>query len=471
MKKKYLCTSLMFFVSVFLFCQELVLKVKNPPTIVGWVYQKGKLENSYCLYDDNYLIFANAKEQGKPIIHIYREHSSSIISSSFCISNKQFVALDNENIVLNARFDSLDAPLTRKAHEKLIAKSIALSPNDEMEVLGFENGFIQTHYLLRRNKKNFDVYFKAHDDFIYSVSFSSLGQYFVTSGKDEKIKVWDSKTLALVKEISCYTENLCPSIFSPLDDLFVYCTSQKTLCISDIDGNLQKEIAVMDGIRLAKFTEKKDRIAVLTDSKRLEFYNLLTGKYEGAIASLENVCSFDVNIVTGDILVGTEEGEIYLTSEKDIKILKESSKQSKVKKIEVNEKDVSDKKKTYELSTNVLKYLALKEDDDIQVSDLRKPIFPIKIKDETPLEDPVRFSKKTELIEKNPTSMSAKTLNENVLDGDRIEFREKTATTEDVKEEKPSNETYESQGNVQNTTSSEKADNEIQEDENNYKED
>lgn len=84
-----------------------------------------------------------------------------------------------------------------------------------------------------------------------------MGQYFITSGRDEKLKIWNAKTLTLVKELPFYSDNLCPAIFSHFNDNFVYCTSRQTLFISDIEGKLQKEIIITDGIRLAKFTEKK----------------------------------------------------------------------------------------------------------------------------------------------------------------------------------------------------------------------
>ena len=432
MKKRYLCASLMFFVSAFLFSQELILKVKNHANIVGWVYQKEKLEDSYCLYDDNYLIFASSKNQQKPIIYVYKEHSYSIISGSFYISNKEFVALDSENEVLEARFDALDKSTMRKVHENLVAKSIALSPNDEMIITGFANGFIQTHYLLKHTKKNFDVHFKAHNDVIYSISFNSMGQYFITSGKDEKIKIWDAKTLNLIKELSLYSENLCPSIFSPLNDNFAYCTSNQTLCVSDVDGKLQKEIAITDGIRLIKFTEKKDRIAVLTDSKRLEFYNIETGKYEGAIDTLQDICSFDVNIVTGAILLGTEEGEVYLASNKDIKI-RANQQQPQMKKTQINKTSVNEGLKTASLSTNILKYLALEEDDNIRESVAKKSSF--SIKDETPLEDPITFTTKTETNKKLPNKTVKKTLNETGLDEEEVEFQESSTEDESLASE------------------------------------
>ena len=424
----------MFFICVFLSSQELILKVKNPANVVSWVYQKGLLENSYCLYDDNYLIFASSLDVQKPIIHIYKEHFSSIVSTSFYISNKQFVALDDQNIVLEAKFENLEKIQTRKVHEKLFAKSIALSPNDEMEVLGFENGFVQTHYLLKHNsKKNFDIYFKAHDDYIYSVSFNSLGQYFITCGKDEKVKVWDAKTLSILKEFESYCENLCPTVFSPFDDKFAYCTSEKTLCVSNIDGSFNKEIAVVDGIKLVKFTEKKDRIAVLTDSKRLEFYNVATGKYEGTIGRLENICSFDVNLVTGAILAGTEEGEVYLSSNKDVKIAKQN--QNQLIKRQLN--NIEDKKeiKMPTFSKNVLKYLALEEDEEVQVVEKDTRFLPLK--DECPLEDPVTFTKKTEPIKKAPTKAISKTLNEIGLDEQEIEFQENSSEAESESSDEP----------------------------------
>lgn len=427
MKKIYLCTSLMFFASALLFSQELILKVKNHANIVGWVYQKENLEDSYCLYDDNYLIFASSTNQKKPIIYVYKEHSYSIISGSFYISNKEFVALDSENMVLKARFDAPDKSTMRKVHENLVAQSIALSPNDEMIITGFANGFIQTHYLLKHAEKNFDVHFKAHNDVIYSISFNSMGQYFITSGKDERIKIWDAKTLNLIKEFSHYCENLCPSIFSPLNDNFAYCTSRQTLCVSDIDGKLQKEIAIMDGIRLIKFTEKKDRIAVLTDSKRLEFYNVETGKYEGAIDTLQDICSFDVNIVTGAILLGTEEGEVYLASNRDIKI-RATLQKTQIKKKQINETSVNEEAKVPTLSTNILKYLALEEDDNIQESVAKKPSF--SVKDESPLEDPITFTTKTETNKKVPNKTLKKTLNETGLDEEGVEFQESSTEKE-----------------------------------------
>lgn len=439
--RKYLLMPLMFFFTVFLFSQELILKVKNSANIIGWVYQKERLDGSYCLYDDNYLIFASSTNQQRPIIHIYKEHSSSIISSNFYISNAQFVALDDENVVLEARFDDLEKYKTRKVHEKLSAKSIAISPNDEMEVVGFENGFVQIHFILKRAKKNFDVHFKAHDDCIYSVNFNAMAQYFITSGKDGKIKIWDTKTLTLVKEFSFYSENLFPAIFSRFDDSFIYCSSRQTLCISDIDGKLQKEIAVMDGIRLAKFTEKKDRIAVLTESKRLEFYNVATGQYEGTINSLENICSFDINVVTGAILVGTEEGEVYLTSAKDIRIKKQELKQVQVKKqppvnkndsVE-NKKDIIDEVTTPSLSSDILRYLGLEDDEDVQEPTPKKSRFPIK--DETPLEDPITFTKRAEPSKKAPAVANTKKLNDSVLDDEEIEFNSSYAKPEEEKDE------------------------------------
>lgn len=462
MKKKYLCVSIMFFVSVFLFSQELILKVKSPANIIGWVYQKEKLEDSYCVCDNNYLIFASSKNQQKPLIHIYKERMSSIISGSFYISNKQFVVLDDENTVLAARFDNLENITVRKVHENLVARSTALSPNDEMVATGFANGFVQIHYLLRHSKKNFDLHFKAHNDSIYSINFNSMGQYFISSGKDEKIKIWDAKTLSLVKEFSCYTESLCPAIFSPLNDNFAYCTSRQTLCISNIDGNIQKEIAIMDGIRLAKFTEKKDRIAVLTDSQKLEFYNVETGKFEGVIPTLENICSFDVNIVTGAILVGTEEGDVYLSSNKDIKILKDSMKQSQTKKVQINKAKREEKPKMPELSMNMLVYLGL-EEEEVKESNLNKPFFPIK--DETPLEEPIAFAKKIEPIKKAPIKTNIKTLNETVLDDKTIEFQKDAPHTENKEGEKTTDEVSETQEEEVEDHPDEEPKTEIQEDE------
>ncbi|MGP1437501.1 MAG: hypothetical protein ACTTKH_00345 [Treponema sp.] len=440
MKKKGLCVFIILFVAnVFLFSQELILKVKNPINILGWIYQKGMLEDSYYLCDNNYIILASTTNQQKQIIHIYKEHSSPVISSSSYISNMQFVALDDENIVLETSFDDLENPKTRKVHERLVAKSVSVSPDDAMEVVGFANGFVQTHYLLKLAKKAFDVHFKAHNDSVYSIHFNSMGQYFITSGKDEKIKIWDAKTLTLVKELAFCSENQCPAIFSPFNDNFAYCTSRQTLCVSDVGGRSKKEIVVTAGIKIAKFTEKKDRIAVLTEAKSLEFYNITTGQYEGCIPLLKDVeiSSFDINIVTGNVLIGTEAGEIYLSSNKEIKniVLKDKKPKAQARKVQVEQKPIAREEKTKEqpLSTNVLNYLVLEDEEVVKEPELKKPFFPIK--NETPLEEPITFDKKVEPAKKASTKI--KTLNELVLDDEEVEFQENTSEEMQAKEEEP----------------------------------
>ena len=57
-----------------------------------------------------------------------------------------------------------------------------------------------------------------------------------------------------------------------------------------------------------------------------------------------------------------------------------------------------------------------------------KPFFPIK--DETPLEEPITFTKKLESGKKVQTNVSAKTLDEIVLE-DEIEFQENVTPNED----------------------------------------
>ena len=231
-----------------------------------------------------------------------------------------------------------------------------------------------------------------------------------------------------MKELPFYSDNLCPAIFSHFNDNFVYCTSRQTLFISDIEGKLQKEIIITDGIRLAKFTEKKDRIAVLTDSKKLEFYNITTGECEGTIPSLADICSFDIHLVTGAILLGCETGEIYLSSNKEIKNVALKKTLKNTKKLQENKTQVNKEVKIPELSKNILDYLGFEEDDEINESDLMKPFFPIK--DETPLEEPITFTKKLESGKKVQTNVSAKTLDEIVLE-DEIEFQENVTSNED----------------------------------------
>ena len=438
--------------------EELILKVKENPTIAGWIYQKGQLENSYCLYERNYMILANANislKVSNPILHIFKEHESDILSSSFSISNRHFVSLDSSGMLIERMFADSSKVNVRKVHERLKPASVAISPDDSVELVGFKNGFIQAHSLLKKAKKNVDVYFKAHTGSVYSIKFNALGNYFVSSGGEGKIKIWQAKDLSLIREVDTVklddSLSAIPAIFSPLNDIFVYTSSEKMLAFSDIQGKNIDTVFVADGIKEVHFTEKKDVIAVLTLMGNLEFYSISKGKYLGTIPAINelSIFSFSINIINGNLLIATTEGEIYLCTSKEIKNVKVAKTKRKNKQDEKALQMAEVKKikedKEQELSDNVLEYWGL--EDGVNVSrTTRKPFFPIK--DETPLEPPLSVvphkTKEVKKAQKNPDMQ--KTLNQTIFD-EEIEFQPS------VEEE---NETEESYDDIENEEGKEK---------------
>ena len=412
---------------------------------MGWVYQKGKLENSYCLYDRNYLLLANGSAisyNQNPILSIFKEHEAEIISSNFSISNTHFVSLDANNTVIEHSFSDESYSKKRQAHEKLKALSIAISPNDESEMVGFENGFIQVHSILRKSKKDFDLYFKAHKKGVYSIKFNSLGSYFISSGLDDSVKVWDSKDLKMLAQFSAFTKSGFSPLFSPLKDDFVYLSDEKMLVVSNIQGDLSHTIFVSEGIKMAGFTEQEDKIAILTLDGRLLFYSISTGKMLGELysGSASPINSFSVNIVSGDIVLGTNEGEVYLCNKGDISSVS-LSKKNKIEKAKGKERNTSslssedafissikddgnvDKQSFPKPSDREIDYWGLEDAPTVVDSAMGKPSF--SIKDETPLEEPMQVLGKEEAKakEKKEKAKSPKSLNATVFDDDNdIDF-------------------------------------------------
>lgn len=429
------------FTHLTLFCESLILKVKGPANIVGWVYKGGKLENSYCLYDRNYLLLARASDASynqNPIFNIFKEHEDKIISSNFSISNTRFVSLDVNNTIVEHSFTDESYSKKRLAHEKLKALSIAISPDDGMEIIGFENGFIGIHSLLKKSKKGFDLYFKAHKGAVHSIKFNSLGNYFISSGQDDCVKIWDSKDLKMIAQFSAFTKNGFSSFFSPLKDDFVYLSDEKMLVVSNIAGDSLRTIFVNEGIKMASFTEGEEKIAILTLDGHLLFYSISTGKMLGELncSSSSSINSFSVNIILGDIVLGTEEGEVYLYNKEDIvsgnlakKNKKEVVKKGKTKektdtsystkktdsnKEENSNKEISDD----EFLDNKIEYWGLEDAPALIDFTISKPSF--SIKDETPLEEPMEVRRKEEakVNEKKEKARSTKELNATVFDDD-----------------------------------------------------
>ncbi len=421
--KKYYCFVFFLILNPFLFSQELVLKVKSEPNVVGWIYKNGELENSYCIYERNYLILASTAKQKKlSILNIFKEHSSPIISSNFSLSNMKFVSLDEEGKLIERRFDNWNDVKIQNLNKKLFPKSVAISPDDELVIVGFENGFLQAHFILKNAKKDFSAYFKGHSASIYSISFNAIGKCFLTSGKDEKVKLWDSKTLSLLNEFDAFTNNLCPAFFSPIEDVFVYCTSEKLLSVCDTMGNIKNTIFVEDGIKLAKFTEKKDKIAILTSKNQMEFYSISNGRCLGQMPALVDfsINSFDVNIIKGDILLSTSTGEIYLASLHDIKKIhkNERGKHSTqdnaddVKEMQENSEDEAFEKENDELSDNLEKEELEENLEEINIiEDIKLSSF--RLNEETPLDEPDAF-----VIKKEKKKNNNKKLNEIILEDD-----------------------------------------------------
>ena len=265
----------------FLTSQELILKVKDKPCIIGWVYQKGKFENTYCLYERNYIILANASSTSSntsPILNIFKEHEVPVVSSNISFSKPHIISLDEGGKIVNIGLVDEDQKKIRAFDVRLRASSVAISPDNKIELVGFGNGFIQTYSLLKKTKKDFNISFKAHSSPIYSISFNALGDYFITSSMDNKVKIWKTKDLSLVKEMESFNQDLVPALFSRLSDKFLYAKSETMLSVSNMKEEISS-IFVRDGIKMAKFTEKKDAIIVLTKQSHIEFYNIKTGSY------------------------------------------------------------------------------------------------------------------------------------------------------------------------------------------------
>lgn len=414
--------------------QELILKVKDKPCIIGWIYQKDKLENTYCLYDRNYVILANSSyisSDASPILDIFKEHEKEVISANFSFSKPHIISLDAGGKIVNRSLVDEGHTKVRDFDVRLRPSSVAISPDNKMELVGFGNGFIQIYSLLKKTQKDFNISFKAHTSPIYSISFNPLGDYFITSSLDNKIKIWKTKDLSLIREMEAFNQDLVPALFSRLSDKFLYAKSETMLSISSIEGEVSS-IFIKDGIQMAKFTEKKDAIMVLTKKSHIEFYNIKTGGYLGTIPSIINfpITSFDINIVSGKILVGSSTGEIYLCDVNELKNIKMEDK-----KIPTKKNTIKGKEKTQQnapLSNNQLEYLGL--DDVISVqSPLRKPSF--SIKDETPLEEPMEVlpqkPKEEKKVKISNKKEDEKTLDESVLENDDIDFTSNATDEED----------------------------------------
>ncbi|KAF8691120.1 NACHT domain, partial [Rhizoctonia solani] len=166
--------------------------------------------------------------QSTPHIYIsmllFWPQSSSI---SRCYANQMQGMIRIEGTAMDLRQLAL---VTSKSMGAAI-QSIALSPDSRTLAIGY-NAFI--NILDAFNLQTVAPRFKAHDEQVHSIAFSSNGTRLVSDSKDATVSVWDTQSWSRVLgPLKGHSRGIETVIFSPDDNLIISGSNDKTVRIWD----------------------------------------------------------------------------------------------------------------------------------------------------------------------------------------------------------------------------------------------
>ena len=300
---------------LFLFCAfisdaaaaELILKLDNTPLAIGYTDKAGL----YCTADGADVLIASTVE--KAVVFNLKEHKGTVFALSFSPLTSSFISAGEDNIIVKRNFNSAPPLGVFPLHDTLKLKSIALSPDGKMIAAGLENGFLTVNLTLKLSEKNLDVGFKAHEKTIYSVHFNYNGSYVITAAYDNKIKIWNSENLTLVREFDFFGNNKTPAVFSPVENVFASTLAANEIVIRTLDGKKTASIKTEKSIKNFMFTESGTHLVVLNELNELCVFDTATGNLVGIIPPCikEELTAFAVKGDMTEIIAGYASGEIY----------------------------------------------------------------------------------------------------------------------------------------------------------------
>jgi len=153
----------------------------------------------------------------------------------------------------------------------------------------------------------------GHSSEVLSVAFSPDGKYFISGSKDHCIKLWDVKTVTLIRTFSDHSEKVNAVRFSPYGTFIVSASSDNTIKLWDMNsGKLIRSLWAQSSLSICISSDEKWLVSGHSDN-RIRLWELKSGK---CIKTLSGH-SDDVNAVyfspdAKQIVSGSSDNQIIL---------------------------------------------------------------------------------------------------------------------------------------------------------------
>lgn len=161
---------------------------------------------------------------------------------------------------------------------------------------------------------------QSASSYIYSMDFSDNGKYLAAATDNDAIYFWDASSGETLSKISYNSLAHMQIKFTKDSSSIITGRDEHTMALYNMQGVETLAMDVKEKIKAFEYLKKQNKILVLTHKNVLRFYDLETGRQTGFIEPVNQskITSFSVNSTGKTILVGHEDGSLYVLLVKDV---------------------------------------------------------------------------------------------------------------------------------------------------------
>lgn len=191
---------------------------------------------------------------------------------------------------------------------------IATFGNKYIATAGYDNIVI-----LWDAKKGESLARGCHDHLVNQCIFSKDGNYLATSSSDYSARIWSVPEMKLLSIINHHTDDVEGLSFHYEKPIFATSSRDKTICVSDLNGNL---IIKLEGheadVISVEWIKGSNLLVSSSDDGTVRYWDTTTGKITKTL-SFDDVETDTIAITKeGIILAGNDDGEIVIIKDGNI---------------------------------------------------------------------------------------------------------------------------------------------------------
>lgn len=280
--------------------------------------------SSFAYSEQNYVAVRKATDYS--MLSYIETNTDEIKQLAFAPSfvhryNDRLITLSTDNKVAARVLPDKTPLIFSEGNSSRTTTCLAINGSGDYIACGNDVGSIEL-YMWYHNINSFTKRqsLQSASSYIYAMDFSDDGKYLAAATDNDAIYFWNASSGETLSKIPYNSTSHLQIKFTKDSSTIITGKDEHTMALYDLKGATILEMDVKERIRAFEYEKKQNKILVLTNKNVLRFYDLETGRQTGFIEPVNQskITSFSVNATGKTILVGHEDGSLYVLIVKDV---------------------------------------------------------------------------------------------------------------------------------------------------------